>query len=328
MKWGILGTAGIALEQVIPAIRRSTNGEVYAIASSSGKASTVAEEHHIPLAYDSYEELLRDSSIDAVYIPLPNNLHCEWTIKAAEAKKHVLCEKPAALNTEQLEEMIAACRQNGVVFMEGFMYRFHPQHKKVKELLAEKAIGDIKMVRSLFSFYMEERENNIRLSLRLGGGALYDVGCYCIHSIHYLLGTEPLRMKITAETNEDGVDTIASAFLVYPENIQATFMCSFDAALKNEYEIIGTKGSIRVPHAFRPDLNAGAGIVELIQENEYRQFTIFGDQYLLEVEHFADSVMNGKEPLNTGESSVSNLKVIESLQQQVKQNQKTANGVI
>ncbi|RFU61802.1 Gfo/Idh/MocA family protein [Peribacillus glennii] len=318
IKWGILSTANIAVEQLIPAIRKSSNGEVYAIASSSGRAADAAHSLQIPVAYDSYEQLLADPYIDAVYIPLPNNMHYEWTIKAAKANKHVLCEKPAALEVGQLEDMISACKENGVLFMEGFMYRFHPQHQKVKDLLAEKAIGNIKMVRACFSFYMEDREGNIRLNPELGGGALYDIGSYCVNSINNILGTEPLSIEVTAEMNQDGVDTTASAALFYPGNIHATLMCSFDAVMKNEYEIIGSNGSIRVPHSYRPDLNSGVGIVELTQENEYRKFTIYGDQYLLEVEHFADCVINNKKPVYSGESSLMNLKVVKSLIERIK----------
>ncbi|MFF2446634.1 Gfo/Idh/MocA family protein [Neobacillus sp. NPDC058068] len=313
IKWGILSTATIAVEQVIPAIQQSSNGEVYAVASSSGKAADVAEQFHIPNFYESYEELLKDSSIEAVYIPLPNNSHYEWTIKAARAKKHVLCEKPAALDPKKVEEMILACKNNGVIFMEGFMYRFHPQHKKVKELLTEKVIGDIKMVRAYFSFYMEDRVGNIRLNPNLGGGALYDIGCYCINSIRYILGTEPLNMAILGDMNPDGVDTSAAAVMLFPGNVYTAFMCSFDATLKHEYEIIGTKGTIRVPYAYRPDLNAGNGMVQIYLDNEYKEFIINGDQYLLEVEHFADCIINNREPSYTGEDSLANLKVIDSL---------------
>lgn len=313
INWGILSTANIAVKQIIPAIQKSANGEVYAIASSSGKAAVVAEQFHIPTFYESYEALLNDPSVDAVYIPLPNNLHHEWAIKAAKAKKHVLCEKPAALEPKQVEEMILACENNGVIFMEGFMYRFHPQHKKVKELLTEKAIGDVKMLRACFSFYMDDREGNIRLNPGLGGGALYDIGCYCINSLRFLLGTEPLRVELIGETSEQGIDTTVAAAMLFPNNVYTSFMCSFDAALKNEYEIIGTKGFIRVPHAYRPDLNGGNGVVQLVKDQETTEFIISGDQYLLEVEHFADCILTNREPDYTGDNTLKNSKVIHSL---------------
>lgn len=313
IKWGILSTAKIALEQMIPAIQRSSNGEVYAIASSSGKAQAIADKHDIPISYQSYEELLLDPHVDAVYIPLPNSMHAQWTIKAAKAKKHVLCEKPAALEPEQAEEMIRVCQENDVLFMEAFMYRFHPQHQKVKELIHSGAIGDVKMMRSFFSFFMEERTNNIRLNAQLGGGALYDIGCYCMDSLRYILEEEPVHMEMVAELNQQGVDTSAAALLTFPRHIQATFMCSFDASFKDEYEIIGTKGSIRVPHSFRPDLNSGNGMIQLNQENGVTEFNVFGDQYRLEVEHFADCVLSNKEPIHTGKDTVNNIKALHTL---------------
>ncbi|ETI67303.1 Gfo/Idh/MocA family protein [Neobacillus vireti] len=313
IKWGILSTANIAVEQVIPAIQRSANGEVHAIASSSGKAAAVAAKFNIPSVYESYEQLLADPSIDAVYIPLPNHLHYEWTLKAARAKKHVLCEKPAALNPEKVAEMISVCKTNGVHFMEGFMYRFHPQHEKVKELIANHEIGEIKMMRAVFSFYMENRGGNIRLNPDLGGGALYDIGCYCVNSICYLLGKEPLTTKIIGEVNHDGVDTSSVAVMTFPNHVYTSFMCSFDATLKNEYEIIGTKGTIRVPHAYRPDLNSGNGVVQLFQEHGSKEFVIYGDQYLLEVEHFADCILKDRQPVYTGEQMLVNSQVIHSL---------------
>jgi xylose dehydrogenase (NAD/NADP) len=313
IKWGILSTAKIAIEQLIPAIKRSSNGEVYAIASSSGKAKRIAEQFQIPVVYESYEALLADPTIDAVYIPLPNNMHYEWVIKTAKTKKHVLCEKPAALNAGQVEEMLLACHKNGVIFMEAFMYRFHPQHEKVKELIKENAIGNVKAMRAFFSFNMDDREGNIRLNPNLGGGALYDIGSYCINSLRNILGTEPLSIEALGELNEDGVDTSTAAVLVFPNNVFATFTCSFDAEMKNEYEIIGTKGSIRIPHAYRPDLQNGRGIVQLFNENGYKEFTITADQYLLEVEHFAECILTKQNPAYSGENTYKNMKVIDLL---------------
>ncbi|MBP2240260.1 putative dehydrogenase [Cytobacillus eiseniae] len=313
IKWGILGTAKIAMEQVIPAIQRSSNGVVAAIASSSGKAVKIASQFNIPHSYESYEDLLADPEIDAVYIPLPNHLHKEWAIKAANARKHVLCEKPAALNTEDVKAMVSACMANDVLFMEGFMYRFHPQHTKVKELIQDNVIGDIKMLHANFSFYMEDRKGNIRLNRQLGGGVIYDIGCYCIHSLRYILEAEPIQMSVIGEMNDEGVDTSASVIMTFPNNVQAMFMCSFDAMLKNEYEIIGSKGSIRVPFAYRPDLNAGKGIVQLVLENEFREYVIDGDQYKFEVEHFADCIQSNREPVSSGDHAISNMRVIDAL---------------
>lgn len=312
MRWGILSTAQIGVEAVIPAILRSSNGDVCAIASSSGRAKNTAEKLNIPKYYESYDELLKDPDIDAVYIPLPNNMHYEWTIKAAKEKKHVLCEKPAALNANHVEEMISVCKKNNVLFMEAFMYRFHSQHEKVKELIYSNTIGDIKMVRACFSFYMDNREGNIRLNDNLGGGAIYDIGCYCINAIRYLLESEPLSVYAVGEINDDGVDTSAAVVLKFPNDVLATFDCSFDAILRNEYEVIGTKGSVRVPFAFRPDLNAGNGMIKVYEQDKITNYTVQADQYLLEVEHFSDCVLNDKVPVYTGENTLANMKVIDA----------------
>mgnify|MGYP001948433970 CR=1 FL=1 len=177
MRWGVLSTAKIGLTQVIPAIQRSKNGRVVAIASRNiENAKNVAEDLEIDTAYGSYEELLDDSSIDAVYIPLPNALHKEWVIKAAEKKKHVLCEKPVAVSLEELKEMTDACEKNGIKFMEAFMYQFHPQHQKVKDLIAEGVIGDVAMMRASFTFFLND-SSHVRLSEDLAGGFMFDVGC-------------------------------------------------------------------------------------------------------------------------------------------------------
>lgn len=318
IKWGILSTARIGVEQVIPAIQRSRNGEVYAIASSSGKAENITEQLNIPKAFDTYEELLQDVDIDAVYIPLPNHLHYEWTIKAARAKKHVLCEKPAALNANDVEEMISVCRENGVLFMEAFMYLFHPQHQKVKELIKSGVIGQIKMMRACFSFYLENREGNIRLDPNKGGGAIYDIGCYCINSICNILDAQPTSVFAAGECNEDQVDTTASGILRFPNNVFATFDCSFDAALRHEYEIVGTKGTIRVPYAYRPDLNTGNSIIQVHTEDQVTEFPVHGDQYQLEVEHFSDCILSGNHPVYTGGNTLGNLEVIEAVYESLK----------
>ncbi|BDG36090.1 hypothetical protein PcaKH15_19960 [Parageobacillus caldoxylosilyticus] len=172
VRWGIVSTVAIAKDVMIPAIHRADYAEVVAIASESGRADQVAQELGIPKAYDSYEKLLDDRDVDAVYIPLPNSMHAEWTIKAAKKKKHVLCEKPAALCEEDVRRMIEACEENGVLFMEAFMYQFHPQHERVKQRLASGEIGEVKYMRSHFSFYLQDRETNIRMNVELGGGEL------------------------------------------------------------------------------------------------------------------------------------------------------------
>src|SRR5690625_2330163 len=182
IKWGIISTARIGITQLIPAIKRSTNAEVVAIATQSdiNKATLIAEQFQIEKVYNSYEKLLNDPNIDAVYIPLPNHLHKEWAIKAAQKGKHILCEKPAALTTEEVYEIKKACEENNVLFMEAFMYYFHPQHNRVKEIIDTGEIGEVTFMQAGFSFYLaeERRAHNIRMSGEKGGGSIYDIGCY------------------------------------------------------------------------------------------------------------------------------------------------------
>jgi len=193
IRWGILSTANIAVKRFIPGAVRSRNGVVAAIASRDlHRARDVAESLAIPRAYGSYQELLDDPEVDAIYNALPNSLHAEWTIKAAAAGKPILCEKPLALDADQAHRMIDGCRSHGVLLMEAFMYRFHPQHARVIELIESGAIGELRFVRTAFTFMLEPfPADNVRLSSELGGGALMDVGCYCVNASRMLFGEEP-----------------------------------------------------------------------------------------------------------------------------------------
>lgn len=300
IKWGILSTANIGIEQVIPAIQRSTNGSVLAIASRSEKSKEVAAELGIEKAYMDYESLLADDAIDAVYIPLPNSLHKEWVIKAARAGKHILCEKPAALNAAELQEMTEACDQNGVLLMEAFMYQFHPQHAAVKNMIADGKIGEVASFYSKFTFHLEPGSDNIRLNKELGGGALYDVGGYCVHSMVHILEEKPDKVYAHAKLDpQTGIDITAVGTISFPSGIEGTFNCSFASAPKNVYEVTGSLGTIEVDNSFRPDINPdGNGVVRINYANgETEEHVIQGDQYKLQVEHFADAILTNKEPV-------------------------------
>lgn len=313
IRWGIISTANIAQTQLIPAIFRSDNAEAAAIASRSSKVHDVAAALNIPKAYESYEELLNDPEIDAVYIPLPNHLHKEWVFKAAAKGKHILCEKPAALTAEEAEEMVQVCESSNVKFMEAFMYQLHPQHARVKEIMASGEIGDIKLIRSSHSFYLENRTGDIRMDKSMGGGSIYDLGCYSIQAIRHLTGAEPVEVRVVSELDPDtGVDMLASAYLVLDNGMTAIFDCSFDMVSRNEYEVVGTKGTIKVPYAFRPDINAGMGLVLVEASGITRQEKIYGDLYRLEVEHFSSIILNDSTPVITAESTIQNMRVIEA----------------
>ncbi|MFC3885475.1 Gfo/Idh/MocA family protein [Bacillus songklensis] len=321
VRWGILSTANIAQTMVIPAIHRSKNAEVIGIASRSIKAKEVASQLNIPKSYDTYEALLQDPDIDAVYIPLPNHLHKKWVIEAANHGKHVLCEKPAALNAEETIEMIKVCREKNVKFMEAFMYQFHPQHKRVREIIASGEIGEVKLMRSSFSFYLDQREENIRMNKEMGGGSIYDIGCYCIHAIRNVLGSEPSKIEVYGEIDPlYGVDMSAIAYLKLKNGVNAIFDCSFDMVLRQQYEIVGTEGQIFVPRSFRPDLNGGEGVIIVQRETEERTEKIPGDIYVLEVEHFSEIILEDGQPFYSAENVIQNMRVIDACYQSIKNN--------
>lgn len=320
IKWGILSTASIAQKAIIPALKKSKNSEVYAIASENNKSKQTASLFNIPKAYDSYLDLLEDQEIEAVYIPLPNTLHKKWVIEAANKGKHVLCEKPAALKSDDLKEMINACKQNNVLFMEAFMYQFHPQHQSVKEIISSGEIGDVKHMTSAFTFQLDNK-NDIRLNSELGGGSIFDVGCYCIHASLFILNQEPKEVYVSGDIPSNlGVDITASGLLTFDNGSTAGFHSSFEEPMSNQYEVFGTRGSIQVPFAFRPDLREGKGTIRVTNENGItREESVYGDQYILQVEYFSQCILE-QQPIYKGEQSIHNLKVIEACYQSLKNN--------
>lgn len=318
VKWGVLSTAGIAQKQLLPAFSRANNAVVTAIATGSNveTAKQVADRFDIETVYDSYEKLLDDPSIDAVYIPLPNHLHKEWAIKAAQRGKHILCEKPAALTTEEVFEIKTVCEDNGVLFMEAFMYYFHPQHNRVKEIIDTGEIGEVTFMQAGFSFYLaeERRAHNIRMSGEKGGGSIYDIGCYAIHAIRNILGEEPESVHVHAVKDSDyGIDTDAVTYLTFPNGIRATFDSSFNLAMRNEYKVYGTKGSITVPRAFRPDNFGGEGIIQIEKDNVTKIESVTGDQYCLQVEHLSQAILDGEKTVrHTFDNTLNNMAVIDA----------------
>ncbi|MGZ0085862.1 Gfo/Idh/MocA family protein [Caldibacillus thermoamylovorans] len=320
VRFGIMSTAAIAKDVMIPAIRRADRAEVVAIASESGKASEAARELGIPKAYDSYDQLLDDPDIDAVYIPLPNSLHAEWTIKAAQKKKHVLCEKPAALCEEDVRRMIEACDRNGVLFMEAFMYQFHPQHERVKQLLAAGEIGDVTYMRAHFSFYLQDRETNIRMNPELGGGSLFDVGCYCVHSTRHILDAEPIELFVQSHFDPHrSVDVTTNGWMRMENGVLAQFTCSFDMLFQNEYEVVGTKGKIVVSRAYRPDVDGGEGRITIVTaDGSEREETVSGDQYALQIEHFSRAVLEDTPLLYSPERMIKQARALDACRTSMK----------
>ncbi len=313
VRWGVISTANIGRAAVNPAIQASSNGELVAVASRDGdRARAFAEAHGIPGAYGSYQALLEDGDIDAVYIPLPNSEHREWTIRAVQHGKHVLCEKPLALDASECAEMEAAAAEHGVKLMEAFMYRFHPRTERVVEMIREGRIGTLKAIRSSFTFRLT-RSDNIRLDPDLGGGALMDVGCYCVNVSRTMAGEEPEAVQASAQWTDRGVDDFLAGMLHFPSGAVAHFDCALTMERYESYEVAGTDGYLRVPASFLP----GSGDVE-IEDVHGREGTTMhsvagADEYQLMVEHFAECVLQDTEPRYSAREAAANMSVIAAL---------------
>lgn len=320
IKWGVLGNAEIARVCVIPAMRKSRNGIVYGLATRSPKrAGGIVAENNIKHVYDNYEDLLLDQDIDAVYIPLPNHLHHPWTLKALQAGKHVLCEKPLARDASEVEEMLTAAAAGGLMLMEALMYRFHPRSQLIKETVAAGRIGRVCLVRSAFCYRMDDEllsgGNNARLKSEMGGGALLDVGCYSASVARWYMDTEPTELQAQAVYHPSGVDIHLVASLRFPENGLATLEASFISSLQQTYSVVGSEGAIELPHdAFIPWEKDTVFVVRSKdQETGQKQVTPGADEYQLMVEHFADAVLGRTELTLPPEESVKNMRVLDGL---------------
>ena len=319
LRWGIISTADIGRRKVIPAIQRARRCRVVAIASRDPeRGRVVAEELGIERTHRSYEALLADPEIGAVYVPLPNDLHREWTLKATAAGKHVLCEKPLAMTSADAQLMIQSAADAGVVLMEAFMYRHHPSWIAVRELVESGRIGRLVAIQSWFSYYNDD-PGNIRNVASAGGGALYDIGCYSVNLSRMLFGTEPIRVQSSVVRDEMlGVDVLTSAILDFPGG-HATFTCSTRAETDQRVHVYGTSGriSIGIPFNIPPDrateihLTAG-GNPPVAPATETISFPA-ADPYTIEAEVFAAAVLDGAAPDFPADDAVSNLRVIEQI---------------
>ncbi|MFL6283357.1 MAG: Gfo/Idh/MocA family protein [Pyrinomonadaceae bacterium] len=318
VRWGVLGAAKIAVERVIPAMQRGRWSEVAGLASRDlERARRVAHELGVPKAYGSYEELLADPDIEAVYNPLPNHLHVPLSIKAAEAGKHVLCEKPVSLSVAEALELLAAGARNGVRIQEAFMVRTHPQWLATVELLRTGRIGELRAVTCVFSYFNRDA-SNIRNSPEMGGGALMDIGCYPVNLSRFAFGDEPRRVFGLVERDPDwGVDRLTSAVLDFPKG-HATFTCSTQLAPYQRMQFFGTRGRVEVEIPFnspndRPtrllvfdDSNTRGGGVETVELPICDQYTIQGDL-------FSQAIREDTETPLPLEDSVKNMAVIDAI---------------
>ena len=319
LRFGILSTADIAIRKVIPGMRRSVLGEVVAIASREGtRAKVVADQLGIPRAHDSYEALLADANVDAVYIPLPNHLHAVWTIAAARAGKHVLCEKPLAMTAVDARRMADAAQAAGVHLMEAFMYRHHPSWLAALELVADGRIGTMTAVQSWFSYYNDDQAN-IRNIRSVGGGALYDIGCYNVSLSRLLFGSEPIDVSAALERDPIGGTDIQTSAMLRFETGVATFTCSTRLETDQRVHIYGTDGriSIDIPFNIPPDratrihLTHG-GDAPVAPATETFTFEP-QDPYAAEVDAFASAILEGRPTPVPPSDAVANLRVIERI---------------
>jgi predicted dehydrogenase len=319
VKWGILGAAKIARQRVIPAMQKGALCEVAAIASrDASKAEAAADELGIPKAYGSYEEMLADPEIEAVYNPLPNHLHVPWSIRAAEAGKHVLCEKPVGMNTAEVRRLIAVRDRTAVVMGEAFMVQTHPQWLRIVELVRAGRIGQLHSAIGAFGYYNVDPAN-VRNILAYGGGGLMDIGCYPIKTARMVFGEEPLRVAGTMARDPSlgGVDVLTSAILQFPSGT-CIFTCSMQLAAHQVMRFYGTKGFIFPEIAF----NAVPGGTSRIVIDDGRDLSGGGavteefpacDHYTLQGDQFARAIREGGQPPVPLEDSLRNMAVIDAI---------------
>jgi D-xylose 1-dehydrogenase (NADP+, D-xylono-1,5-lactone-forming) len=309
VRWGIVSTADIN-RKLIPGAHASPKVDLVAVASRElGRAEAYAREWQIERAFGSYEDLLAEPSIDAVYISLPNTLHCEWSIRALEAGKHVLCEKPLSRHPEEVAAAFDAAERNGRLLMEAFMYRHHPQTARLVQLVSAGAIGDLRLVRSAFSYALFD-ESNIRLRTDVEGGGLMDVGCYNVSGSRLLAG-EPERVYGEAWFGPTGTDWVFAGTLRFPGDVLATFDCGTALTDRDELEAIGSEGSLFVDdpwHCLEP-------VIEVRRDDETVERIEFErlDPYRLELENLSDAIRGVGTPLLGHADALAQARVLEAL---------------
>jgi D-xylose 1-dehydrogenase (NADP+, D-xylono-1,5-lactone-forming) len=313
VNWGILGCAGIAEKAFIPAVRRSRNGVLAGIAArDEARARSWAGRFGFLKSHRTYEELVEDPRIDAVYNPLSNNLHAEWSIRAMRAGKHVLCEKPMAMNALEVRAMIGAAETSGVLLMEGFMYKFHPQVEKSLGLIKDGKIGEVRSVHSSFTFHFERDGANYRWFPAMGGGALYDVGCYPISMARLIFGTEPVSAFAAARIDPaTGIDMTTAAVLEFPGGRFAQCDASFEAQFQSRLLAVGTEGTLALDRAFSAkDFDVA---IEIVRGDGTESVRIpRADMFTLMVEHFGDAVLERTPLRSPAGDALGNMRAIDA----------------
>jgi xylose dehydrogenase (NAD/NADP) len=315
LRWGILGGARVN-ERLLPAIVEAPNSQLVAIASRRAGAAAETLQKYAPQlsgirTYDKLEPLLEDAEVQAVYLPMSNHEHTEWALCAIAKGKHVLIEKPMALTVADIEAIEAAAIKHKVTVMEGFMYRFHPQHARVQEIVDSGLIGELRSVRASYSFMMRPaRMYRLANDTDMGGGAMWDIGPYAIHSLRWCFGSEPLSVIATAKYAESGADSVMSGVLDFGQGKFGHFDISFERSRKSEYEIIGSKGGVKCHAAWQlpGDVPVVSWWTDDGRENVERYPV--SNHFNLEIEHFSDCVLTGKAPLLSIKDAKANCRAI------------------
>lgn len=301
LKWGLLSTARIN-RALIPGIRASKRSQLVAVGSRDlKKAQEFAQEWDIPRTHGSYEDLLADAEVDAIYNPLPNHLHAEWTIKALNAGKHVLLEKPMALSVSEVRAIAKAAQNNKKIVTEAFMYRHHPQTLKVQELIASGVIGKVLFIQGNFTFSLG-RPADIRWNPDFGGGSIWDIGCYPISYTRMITGLQPASAYGTQVTSQSGVDLTFSGSMEYPNGVMAQFYSSFGLPYHTYMEVRGTEGTLSIPSPFKPE---DATVPLILRQGDAEKKILFPEVelYAGEVEDMEQAALDGQPPrLNLHES--------------------------
>lgn len=318
LRWGLLSTARIN-RALIPPLRVSPRNRVTAVASRDlAKAQAYAAQWDIPRALGSYEALLADADIDVIYNPLPNHLHAEWTIRALQAGKHVLCEKPLALSLAEVDAITEAAQAAGRVVMEGFMYRHHPQTARVKALLEAGALGELHLIRGAFTFTLTDPAN-VRLRADWGGGALWDVGCYPVSYARFLAGAEPESAFAWSVVGRGGVDEAIVGQLRFPGGVLAQFDCAIRSSFRAQMEVVGSQGVLHIPVPFKPGLRQ---TLTLKRGDVTETLEVPGQElYLGQVEDMADAILQGKAPRLSLAESRHNTAVLLALHRSAREGQ-------
>lgn len=310
LNWGILSTARINQALINP-LRLSERNTLLGVASRSvERARSYASQWNIPRSYSSYQEMLEDKEIDVVYNPLPNHLHARWSIQSLEAGKHVLCEKPLAISLQEVDQMREAAEQNGLILAEAFMYRHHPQTQLVKELVDSGSLGEVRVIKGAFTFNLTNPEN-IRLKPEMGGGCLWDVGCYPINFARYILSSEPLEAFGWGYFGESGVDEVFVGQLRFPEDVFLQFDSGFRSQPRARIVIVGSEATLTVSSPFKPGMK---DVLKIFRNGHSETIEVPGQElYIGEIEDMADAILNNKPSTISLEDSRNNVAAILAL---------------